>query len=349
MERNDRLDIQPGAKGGFDMPIRRIKGIVLGFMVFLGIVCAQEIAGPGAAAAADRVSLRLDWTPWSLHTFLFAAREKGFFRSEDLDVRLYTPAKPQDTLKLVGVGKDHFGLSYQTDTIIGRSEDLPVVSVAAIVQHPLNVMLTMKESGLTHPKQLKGKKIGSPMIPSDDAFLQTIAQTHGMTMKDFRVVNVGFNLVPPLLAGKVDAVIGTYWVWEKVQIELEGKQVNVIRLTDHGVPDFYESVLIASDDLIRKNPNIIRRFLRAADRGWKFVIRDPEAALNILLRKNKDLRPELARQAIQLLIPLVRNGVPKIGWQTEAKWRELRDYMLDSKLVRKSVPVKSLFTTSFLP
>ena len=106
MERNNRLDIQPDARGGFDMPIRRIKRIALGFMVFLGIVCAQGIAGPGAAAAADRVSLRLDWTPWSLHTFLFVAEEKGYFRSEDLEVRLYTPAKPQDTLKLVGVGKD---------------------------------------------------------------------------------------------------------------------------------------------------------------------------------------------------------------------------------------------------
>ena len=323
--------------------------IALCFMAFLGFAGLQGFFSPCSAAATDRISLRLDWTPWSLHTFLFVAKEKGFFRSENLDVRLYTPAKPQDTLKLVGVGKDHFGLSYQTDTIIGRSEGLPVVSVAAVVQHPLNVMLTMRESGLIHPKQLKGKKIGSPMIPSDDAFLKTIAQTHGMSVKDFRVINVGFILVPPLMAGKVDAVIGTYWVWEKVQIELEGKEVNVIRLTDHGVPDIYESVLISSESLIRKNPSLIRRFLRAADRGWQFVIHNPEAGLKILLEKNKDLRPRLARKAIQLLIPLVRDGVPKIGWQTEAKWRELRDYMLDSKLVRKSVPVKSLFTTSFLP
>jgi putative hydroxymethylpyrimidine transport system substrate-binding protein len=187
------------------------------------------------------------------------------------------------------------------------------------------------------------------MIPSDDAFLKTIARANGMTVKDFRVVNVGFNLVPPLLRGSVDAVIGTYWVWEKVQIELEGKTVNVIRLTDHGVPDFYESVLITSDGIVRKNPALIRRFLRASGRGWKFVMDRPEEALQILLKKNKDLRPELARRAIQLLIPLVRDGVPKVGWQTEAKWRGLRDYMLNSKLIRKSVRVKSLFTTSFLP
>ena len=110
------------------------------------------------------------------------------------------------------------------------------------------------------------------MIPSDDAFLKTIARVNGMTVKDFSVVNVGFSLVPPLLRGSVDAVIGTYWVWEKVQIELEGKAVNVIRLTDHGVPDFYESVLITSDGIVRKNPALIRRFLRASGRGWKFVI-----------------------------------------------------------------------------
>ncbi|MFQ5914180.1 MAG: ABC transporter substrate-binding protein [Nitrospinota bacterium] len=328
---------------------RWIQRLFIALLLLLGWTLPHAGLGPGAASAEDKVSLRLDWTPWSLHTFLFVAQEKGYFKQENLRIRLYVPAHPEDTLKLVGVGEDHFGLSYQTDTIIGRSEGLPVVSVAAVVQHPLNVMLTMKESGLTHPRQLKGKKIGSPMIPSDDAFLKTIARKNGLTMKDFRVVNVGFNLVPPLLQGSVDAVIGTYWVWEKVQIELEGKEVNVIRLTDHGVPDFYESVMITSDGLIRKSPALIRRFLRASGKGWKFVMDRPEEALQILLKRNKDLRTDLARRAIHLLIPLVREGVPKVGWQTEEKWRELRDYMLQSQLIRKSVPVKSLFTTAFLP
>ncbi|RMF87692.1 MAG: ABC transporter substrate-binding protein [Nitrospinota bacterium] len=297
----------------------------------------------------DQVRLRLDWTPWSLHTFLFVAQKHGFFAEENLKVNIYVPSNPEDTLKLVAVGQDHFGLSYQTDTILARAAGIPVVSIAALVQHPLNVLMALKDAGIRSPADLKGKKIGSPLIPSDDVYLETVAQRVGLSKDDYKVVDVGFNLVPSLLSGQVDAVIGAYFVWEKVQIELEGKEVVIFRLQDYGVPDFYESVLLTSEKLLRTQPDLVRRFMRAAVRGMRYTIAHPEEALAILLERNPDLRPELARRALHALIPLMQDGVPKLGWQTAEKWQRLQDYMYTHKLLRKKTPVAEMFTNDYLP
>jgi putative hydroxymethylpyrimidine transport system substrate-binding protein len=328
------------------------------FSVFLASLCLLTLfMGSIRLQGAEKdppqptkVSFRLDWTPWSLHTFLFVAKEKGYFSDENLDVDLYVPSNPEDTIKLVAAGQDHFGLSYQIDTILGRSEGLPVVSIAAIVQHSLNVILSLKESGITKPSDLKGKKIGSPLIPSDDAYLEKILGGIGLRKgRDYTVVDVGFNLVQPLLTKQIDAVIGTYSVWEKIQIELEGFEVNVIRLQDYGVPDFYESVLLTNEKLIQENPDLIRRFMRAAWKGLDFTMAHPDEALGILLKQNPDLRKDLAQRSLVELIPLMKNSVPKVGWQTEAKWQELQDFMMDMGLIKQKTKVSSMFTNEFLP
>lgn len=319
--------------------------IILGIIIlFVGSFSLQI-----QAAEKERVSIRLDWTPWSLHTPLFVAQKEGFFAAENLEVNISVPANPEDTLKLVAVGQDHFGLSYQTDTILARAEGLPVVSIAAIVQHPLNVLMALKDSGIRTPADLKGKRIGSPMIPSDDIYLETVAKQSSLSKEDYKVVDVGFNLVPSLLARQVDAVIGTYFVWEKIQIELEGKEVVVFRLEDYGVPDFYESVLLTSEKLIQSNPELIRRFMRGLTKGLDYTIAHPQEALAILLEQNPDLRPELASRALEALIPLMKNTVPKLGWQTEERWNALQEYMYTHKLLRKKTPVKAMFTNEFLP
>jgi putative hydroxymethylpyrimidine transport system substrate-binding protein len=301
------------------------------------------------AAEKEQVSLRLDWTPWSLHTPLFVAQKQGFFATENLEVKIYVPSNPEDTLKLVAIGQDHFGLSYQPDTILARAEGIPVVSIAAIVQHPLNVLMMLKDSGIRTPADLKGKKIGSPMIPSDDVYLETITRHGGLTKDDYTVVDVGFNLVPSLLSKQVDAVIGAYFVWEKIQIELEGKEVHMVRLADYGVPDFYESVLLTSETLLQKKPDLARRFLRALIQGMQYTIAHPKEALAILLQENPDLRPELASRALDALIPLMKDDIPKLGWQTEEQWHRFQEYLYTAKLLRQKTPVQAMFTNAYLP
>lgn len=312
---------------------------------------APTASTPAASkpATPTKLSVALDWYPWSNHTGLYMAQEKGYFREEGLEVNIYVPSNPEDVLKLVGAEKDTFGISYQSDVLLAREEGVPVKSVAALVQHPLNSVMTLKASGITRPKQLEGKKVGYPGIPGQEAQLSTMMAREGSSLAKVELVNVGFDLVPALISKKVDAVLGAYWVHESILAEMEGYPVDVMKVEQWGVPDYYELLVVTNDKVAQQQPEVVKAFLRAVARGYAAVEKDPKAAIDLLVKVNPETKRELEEKGIQLLMPLWRDGVPSFGWQTRERWQAYADWMKEQKLLTKEVPVDSAFTTEFLP
>jgi len=307
-------------------------------------------ATPAAKAGTPvKVSVALDWYPNSDHAGLYVAKEKGFYRDEGLDVDLYVPSNPEDVLKLVGSGKDTFGISYQSDVLLAAPEGIPIKSVAALVQHPLNSVMTLKSSGITRPRQLEGKKVGYPGIPGHEALLSTMMAKDGSSIDKVELVNVGYDLVQALIGKKVDASLGAYWTHESILAEMEGYPVDVMRVEQWGVPDYYELVLVTNDKVAREQPDVIRAFLRATAKGFEEAARDPQTALDILVKANPETNRKMEEQGIRLLIPLWREGVPVFGWQTRERWQGYADWMLQMKLLSAPINVDTVFTTEFLP
>src|SRR5215217_3795970 len=157
-------------------------------------------------AAQDRTefSLALDWYPNANHAGLYLALERDLFGAAGLAAEIYTPSDPTVVLQTVGAGQDTFGISYQTDVLLARAQDVPVVSIAALVQHPLLGIMSLASAGITRPADLAGKQVGYPGIPSQEAFLATMLENDGAAMDDIDLVNIDFNLVPGLISGQVD-------------------------------------------------------------------------------------------------------------------------------------------------
>ncbi|MHB0869854.1 MAG: ABC transporter substrate-binding protein [Chloroflexota bacterium] len=301
------------------------------------------------AKAPTKLSVALDWYPNSNHAGLYMAQANGYYQEEGLEVELYVPSNPEDVLKLVGSGKDSFGISYQSDVLLATTEDIPVRAVAALVQHPLNSVMTLKASNITRPKQLEGKKVGYPGIPGHEALLRTMMEKDGGSIDKVELVNVGFELVQPLIAKKVDAALGAYWTHETILAEMEGHPVDVMRVEAWGVPDFYELMLVTNEKMAREQPDAVRGFLRATARGYADAARDPEEALDQLVKNNPETNRTMEEKAIQLLRPLWTEGVPAFGWQTRERWQGYADWMRQMKLLTKEVKAESVFTTEFLP
>jgi putative hydroxymethylpyrimidine transport system substrate-binding protein len=303
----------------------------------------------GRAQEPTRVTVALDWYPNANHAGLYLALERGYFAAEGLEVELYTPSDPTLVLQTVGAGEDTLGISYQTDLLLARAQDVPVVSVAALVQHPLLAVMALETAGIARPADLVGKTVGYPGIPSQEAILATMLETDGAALDDVELVNVGFELVPATISGNVVAVMGAYWTHETILAEREGYPVDVLRVEEWGVPDYYELVLVASDETVAERGEMVASFLQAMQRGYVEAAAEPAAALDALAAASQDLDRAVEEEGITLLIPVWTDGVPVFGTQTAARWEEYATWMVERGLIPADLDVESAYNADLLP
>jgi putative hydroxymethylpyrimidine transport system substrate-binding protein len=288
---------------------------------------------------SETVSVALDWYPNANHAGLYLAQERGYYAEEGLAPEFYTPSDPTTVLQTVGAGRDDFGISYQTDILLARAAGVPVVSVLALVQAPLQGIMVLADSGITRPRDLVGKTVGYPGIPSQESFLATMLEDDGATMADVDLVNIDFNLVPGLISGQVDASLGAFWTHEPILAEQEGYPTSVLKVDDWGVPPYYELVIAASEDTVSERSELVERFLRATRRGYEDAVADPAAAIAALRAASPALAVAVEEAGIALLIPVWTAGEAPFGTQTAERWDDYAAWMAERGLIPANLDV----------
>jgi putative hydroxymethylpyrimidine transport system substrate-binding protein len=295
------------------------------------------------ATAADKklqdITVLLDWFPNADHVPMYAAQQKGIFAKHGLNIDFLPPSDPSAPLKLVAAGKYAFAVNYQPSVTIARSQGLPVKSIGVLVEHPLNTISFLKASGIQTPADLKGKTIGYAVAPLDVVLFETLARGAGLGKADYELINIGFNITPSLLSGKVHAVIGAYWNYEINELALEGHAAAYFPLEKHGVPDFYELVIISNDTFLQNEPETAKRFIMAIEEGLAYARQNPEDALAAYFEANPDVRKELDAKAFKATLPVFA----KSQEQLLAKWQGFAAYALKNGLIEKPLEASELF------
>src|ERR1035437_1330269 len=157
-----------------------------------------------SARSAQSLTLMLDWFPNADHVGIYQALAEGDFAKAGLDVHVQVPSNPASPLQLLAAGKIDAAISYEPELLLARNRNLPLVSVAAIVQQPLTSIVSLDSKHIKTAAQLRGKRVGDAGIPYQHAYLQTILAHAGVPAASVKEINVGSNLLPAMLSGRCD-------------------------------------------------------------------------------------------------------------------------------------------------
>ncbi|GGF84376.1 ABC transporter substrate-binding protein [Paenibacillus albidus] len=306
---------------------------------------ADTPAGAGTEAP-HKLTIMLDWYPNAVHSFLYAAEKNGYFAEEGLEVEIQMPSDSNDALKLVAADKIDLALTYQPQVLMARGENIPVVSIGAIVRHPLNHLMVAEGSGIQSPKDLAGKAVGYSSIPLYEAMLRTMVTSDGGDANSVKLIDVGFDLVPAISTGQVEGIMGGFINHEQLILEQEGHPVTSLNPTDYGVPDYYELVLATSDQGLLKSEADFRKFLKAAAKGQQYVAEHPEDALALLLEHENETSPldkNIEQKSLQILLPLMDAGDQPFGYQSPESWDKVHQWLTDNNLLSNEVKTQAAY------
>ena len=304
---------------------------------------------PAAFAGGQKVTLTLDWTPNPDHIGFYDAQSTGLFAKAGLDVTIRAPSDPTAPLKLVAAGQSDLAVSYEQELFFAAARKLPVVAVAAVVPQPLNSIIAI-EPRIHSVRDLKGRTVGITGVPSDYAALDTALASAGLTRKDVHVVTVGYNLLPALLAHRVDAVIGVYRNVEGIQLQERGLEPTIIPLDRVGIPSYDELVLVANAQRLRTDAayrSTVRRFVGAFLAGTADARQHPQRALAILTKVTASDQRFLARATPATLALLA--GRDGIGCMRTTQWQRFGNWMHTRSLLKEPIPAAAVMSTRFLP
>ena len=326
--------------------------ILLVIAVLALVGCQSQTQENGSTDQAEKqlqkVSVVLDWTPNTNHTGLYVAKEKGFFEEQGLDVEIIMPGDAGAD-QLVASGNAEFGVSYQEGITLARTQGVPIVSVAAVIQHNTSGFASPKDLNISSPKDFEGKTYGGWGSPIEQAVLSTLMNVDGGDINKLDIVNAGNADFFTMKNQGIDFA-WIYYAWTGVEAELRGEDINMIYLTDYSEKlDYYTPVLATNEKMIADNPETVKAFVTAAAKGYQLAIENPEEAASILSSAVPELDTELVLESQKWLSTKYQDDAPRWGEQKLEVWKNYADWMTEHGVLEGEFDPEKAFTNEFLP
>jgi putative hydroxymethylpyrimidine transport system substrate-binding protein len=294
-------------------------------------------------------TLILDFTPNAVHAGIYRALAAGYFKHENIDLKVIQPTSTQETWKLIDAGTAQFGLADGSDVagLIDKGGDAQ--AVMALVERPLGGLIALTSEHLRSPAELVGKTVGITGVPSDTAVLDTELRHAGVDPKRVKVVTVGFNGAQALVAGRIAAFTG-FIPDDGVALRVSGHPITAFALAQQGGPPYPGLVAFTTRKLIGEDPALVRDFVAATVNGYEDTLKRPSRSLAELEAANPTLPRKLTAASLNVYLPLFAHGNGMaFGTLGAANIEAMSRWMLGAGLIHAPIAPGRYGTSEFLP
>lgn len=297
--------------------------------ILTALLLASLITMP--ALANEKLTIILDWFPNIDHLPIYVAQENGYFSDSSIDLEIIVPSETSDGLKLTMAGTVDMAVGYEPQTVMAAAEGLSPRVVGRLVGHPLTTLLYIKGKGIEKPSDLNGKKVGYTVPGMMDILMKAFADKNGIT--EYDAINVGFTIIPALVTGQVDAIMGPFKTYEVVEMEHRGLTPGHFDLEKHGIPDYDELIFITSPSTLKTRKNVIKNFTSAIQKAIDYTKSNPDEALKTYFKALPEADKDLETDAFKATLPYyAKSQISSIK-----QWQTFCDFALSSGLIEKEV------------
>lgn len=316
----------------------------------LAAALVLTLTGLGARTAdAAETNFITDFGFNGRHAYFYVAREKGYYKAEGFDVSFLRGQGSADAIKKVAAGLASFGFADAGSLVLARGNDgVPVKLVSIVYAKPPQAIFAIKGTGITTPKDLEGRTVADTASSSVRLLFPAFAKAAGIDASKVKWVVAEGSALPSMLAnGRVDAICQFSVGEPLIAASVAPKEVSRIAYKDAGM-SFYGNGIIASEEMIAKNPDQVKAFVRATIKGMKDAFANPAEAAAIMAKYQKELAPAVIEGETKLVGELAEVKGQKLGFIEPKSITDTVDVMSANFTLKNPVQPADLFAAGFV-
>ena len=320
------------------------------FVRIAAVLAALAVGTSSLAIAQDKVSLRLNWYLGGLHVPFYYGKDRGYYAAEGIDLTINEGRGSANTVQVVAAGSDTFGLADSSSVVLTASKGADVKSVMSLLNTTGFSVVSLAEAGIKTPKDLEGKKVAVTAGDPLGQLLLAVCKANGVDCAKISMVQVDpAAKVVTVLEKKTDALLGgaddQYFL-----IKYKGGNPAAMRYADWGA-NIVGMTIMTSGDTIKKNPDLVKRFVRATVKSWEETKKNPGPAVDAAMKAKPDLNRQSTLDQLMVDIDLLdsKNSKGRIGWGAQADWDQTLSILKNYRELQTDKGWTTFHTNEFLP